>query len=69
MNCLWSLRLQEVRIWANTVFILTALKTDIARSVREQKLQGPRAEDALAEPYLVLKILVTSKNCGSQSSQ
>ena len=28
-------------------------------SVRGLKLQGPRAEDALVEPYLVLKILVT----------
>ena len=35
------------------------LKTEIARSVRGPKLQGPRAEDAMAEPYLVLKILVT----------
>ena len=34
-------------------------KTEIARSVRGPKLPGPRAEDALAEPYLVLKILVT----------
>ena len=35
------------------------LKTEIARSVRGLKLQGPRAEDAMAEPYLMLKILVT----------
>ena len=35
------------------------LKTEIARSVRGLKLQGPRAEDAVAEPYLVLKNLVT----------
>ena len=34
------------------------LKTEIARSVREPKLQGPCAEDALAEPYFVQKILV-----------
>ena len=34
------------------------LKTEIARSARGQKLQGPRAEDAMAEPYFVLKILV-----------
>ena len=40
-------------------FILTSPKTEIARSVRGPKLQGPRAEDALAEPYLVQKILVT----------
>ena len=43
----------------NTVFKLTSLKTEIARSVRGPKLQEPRAEDALAEPYLVQKILVT----------
>ena len=47
---------REVRIWVNT---LTSLKTEIARSVRGPKLQGPRAEDAMAEPYLVQKILVT----------
>ena len=35
------------------------LKTEIARSVRGPKLQGPHAEDAMAKPYLVLKILVT----------
>ena len=39
-------------------FILTSLKTEIARSVRVPKLQGPRAEDALAEPCLVQKFLV-----------
>ena len=33
--------------------------TEIARSVRGPKLQGPRAEDAMAEPYLVQKTLVT----------
>ena len=49
--------LREVRIWVNTVFILTFLKTEIARSARGTKLQGPRAENALAEPYLVHKIL------------
>ena len=37
-------------IWVNTVFILTSLKTEIARSVRGPKLQEPLAEDALAEP-------------------
>ena len=35
-----------------------SLKTEIARSVRRPKLQGPRAEDAMAKPYLVQKILV-----------
>ena len=54
MDYLWSLR--EVRIWVNTVLILTSRKTEIARSARGPKLQGPRAEDALAESYLVQKI-------------
>ena len=57
MDYLWSVR--EVWIWVNTVFILISLKTEIARSVRGPKSQGPRAENVLAEPYLVQKILVT----------
>ena len=36
------------------MFILISLKTEIARSVRGRKLQGPRAEDAMAKPYLEL---------------
>ena len=53
-------RLQrDVRIWVNTVFILISLKTEIARSVRGPKLQGPHAEDAMAKPYLEPQILVT----------
>ena len=51
MDHLWSLR--EVRIRVNTVFILTSGKTEIARSARGQKSQGPRGEDALAEPYVL----------------
>ena len=43
----------------HSVYILTSLKTEIARSVRGPTLQGPRAEDALAEPYFVQNILVT----------
>ena len=43
----------------STVFILISLKTEIARSVKGPKLQGPHAEDAMAEPYIVLKMLVT----------
>ena len=56
-----GLSLQPTRSadWVNTVFFLISLKTVIARFVKGQKLQGPRAEDALAELYLVLKILVT----------
>ena len=34
------------------------LKTEISRSVRGPKLQGPHAEDAMVKPYLVLKNLV-----------
>ena len=34
------------------------LKTEIARSVKGPKLQGPHAEDAMAKPYLELNILV-----------
>ena len=46
------------RIWVSIVFILFSLKTEIARSVRGPKLQEPRAEDAMAELYLMQKILV-----------
>ena len=42
MNHPWSLRLREVWIWVN----ITSLKTEIARSVKGPKLQGPRSEDA-----------------------
>ena len=38
---------------------LISLKTEIARSVKGPKLQGPHAEDAMAKPYLVLNNLVT----------
>ena len=38
---------------------LISLKTEFVRSVRGRKLQRPRAEDAMAEPYLVQKFLVT----------
>ena len=48
MNYLQSLR--EVWNWVSTVFILISLKTEIARSVRGQKLQRPRAGDAMVEP-------------------
>ena len=45
-------------IWVNKVLTLTSRKTEIARSCRGPKLQGPRAEDAMAEQYLVQKILM-----------
>ena len=50
---------RDVRICVNTVFTLTSLKTEIARSARGPKSQGPHAEDAIVEPYFVQKILVT----------
>ena len=43
----------------STVCILISLKTEIATSVNGPKLQGLHAEDAMANPYLVLQILVT----------
>ena len=46
-------------IWVSTVLKLTSRKTEIARSARGPTSQGLRAEDALAESYLVQKILVT----------
>ena len=65
---LWSPHFRDVRIWLSTVLILISLKTEIARSARGPKLQGPRAEDAMAESYLVQKILVIllSRSQGSQ---
>ena len=68
---------REVRIWVSTVFILISQKTEIARSVRGPTLQGPRAEDAMAEPYLVQKKFgdlitadhkVLSENCESRNN-
>ena len=44
---------EDVRIWVNIMFILIFPKTEIARSVSGPKLQGLRAEDAMAKPYLV----------------
>ena len=41
------------------MFTLISLKTEIAKYVKGPKLQGLHAEDAMAEPYLVQKILVT----------
>ena len=59
------------------MFILTSGKTEIARSARGLKSQGHRAEDAMAEPYLVKKIFgdlttadhkVLSDNCESRNN-
>ena len=58
----WSIfraHIQETRIWVNTVLKLISLRTEIAKSVRGPRLQGPHAEDAMAKPYLVLTNLVT----------
>ena len=54
MMCHWSPHSRDVRIWVNTVFIPISLETEITRSARGPKLQGPHAEDAMAEPYLEL---------------
>ena len=43
----------------NIMFILISLRTEIAKSASGSKLQGLRAEDAKAKPYLELTILVT----------
>ena len=58
INHLQSLRLREVWIWVKHSVYTHFLKTEIARSARGPKLQGPRAEDILAESYLVQKIFV-----------
>ena len=59
------------------MFLLTSLKTEIARSVRGPQLQGPRAEDVMAEPYLSQTIYgdlitsdhkVLSDNCESRNN-
>ena len=64
-----------MRIWVSTVLKLISLKTEIARSVRGPKLRGLRAEDAMAEPYLVQRFFgdlipadhkVLSENCESR---
>ena len=48
---------RSVDLGKHSVYSISS-KTEIAISARRPKLQGHRAEDALAEPYLVLKILV-----------
>ena len=59
MKYLWSPHSRDARSWVSTVFVFTSRKTEIARSVRGPKLQRLHAEDAMAEPHLVQKILVT----------
>ena len=48
---------RSVDLGKHSIFQIS-LKTEIARSARGPKLQGHRAEDVLAESYLVQKILV-----------
>ena len=50
---------RDVRTWVSIMFILIFLKTEIAKFVNGPKLQGPRAEDAMAKPYLELSTSVT----------
>ena len=61
----------------HSVYTSLPLKTEIACSVKGPKLQGPHAEDAMAKPYLVLKIFgdlitadhkVFSDNCESRNN-
>ena len=59
MKFLESRLQRDMRILVSIVFLLISLKTEIARSVKGSKLQGLRAEDAKAKPYLELTILVT----------
>ena len=66
-----------MRIWVSTEITLISLKTEIVRSVRGPKLQGPRAEGAMAELYFVQKDFgdlitadhkVLSENCESRNN-
>ena len=66
-----------MRTWVSIMFILISLETEIAKFVNGPKLQGPRAEDAMAEPYLELKKFgdlitadhkVLSDNCKSRNN-
>ena len=49
---------RSAELGKHSVFVLTSRKTEIARSARGRKSQGPRAEDSLAESYFLQKILV-----------
>ena len=78
MKPLQSPHSRDVRIWVNTMLTLMSLKTEIARSVKGPKLQGLRAEDAKAKPYLELTKFgnlitadhkVLSDNCESRNNR
>ena len=55
-------------LWVSTMCMLIFPKTEIARSVKGPKLQGPMQKTQWWSPYLVLKILVTD-NSRSQGPQ
>ena len=52
--------LREVRIWANAVLKLTSRKTEIVRSVRGPKSQGPRAENVFVPRAEIFGDLITA---------
>ena len=56
-------RLREVRIWVSTVLILTSLKTEIAKSARGPKWQGPPCRIRIGGAVL------RAEDFGDQSSQ
>ena len=77
MKYLWSLRLREVRIWVNIMLKLISLRTEIARSVRRPKLQGPpcRRRNGEAVPraanfgdLITADHKVLSDNCESRNN-
>ena len=65
--------MREVRIWVNTVFILTSRKTEIARSARGPISQGPRVGGAVprAENFgdlITADHKVLSEGCESRNN-
>ena len=66
MKFLWSRHSRDVRIWVSTVFILSSVKTEIAKSARGPKVQVRRAEnfgDLITADHKVL-----SDNCESRNN-
>ena len=68
---------RSVDMGKHCIFTLISIKTEIERSVRGPRLQGHRAEDAMAEQYVVQKIfgdLITADhkvlidNCESRNN-
>ena len=63
------LKRRDVRIWVNTVFTLISPKDRNCKiCTKDQNLQRPRAEDAMAKPHFVLKILVSWQQQITRSS-